>query len=139
MSKFALETVAALRKFCSAEQISIMMDATLGEESDFFRVKMVELVELFDTMPATRGQEGVKDPVAYLHYFVGGADWYITERDMEVAQHQAFGFARMFAGCGECGYISIVELIQNGVELDLHFTPVALSVATRGEFMAWTD
>ena len=139
MSKFSLQTTMALRKFCSAEQINTMMEGTLGEEGDFFRAKMVEMVEVFNTMPATRGQEGVNDPIAYLHYFLGSADWYITERDLEVVQHQAFGWGRMFAGCGECGYISIVELIQEGVELDLHFEPKPLSQATGGEFLAYAE
>ena len=56
------------------------------------------------------------DAVVYLHYFRGGMDWYITEKDMEEEQHQAFGLADLGYG-GELGYISIQELIDNGVSL----------------------
>lgn len=53
-------------------------------------------------------------------------NWYITERDMERAQFQAFGLAVLFGDGGELGYINIVELIRNGVELDMYFTPCTL-------------
>jgi len=41
------------------------------------------------------------------------------------AQHQAFGLASM-GDDPELGYISICELIELGVELDLYFTPVPI-------------
>jgi len=44
---------------------------------------------------------------------------------MEREQLQAFGLADM--GSPELGYISIVELLQKGVELDLHWTQKKLS------------
>src|SRR3989442_851268 len=65
--------------------------------------------------------------IVYLHYFNGSMDWYITEKDMEAGgQHQAFGLAD-FGDGGELGYISIVELIRNHVELDLYWTPCTLA------------
>ena len=44
---------------------------------------------------------------------------------MEAEQHQAFGLADLGMGA-ELGYISIVELLENGAELDLHFVPRTL-------------
>ncbi|MBL0011067.1 MAG: DUF2958 domain-containing protein [Nitrosomonas sp.] len=74
-------------------------------------------------MPKTYGQDGMGDKaIAYLHYFSGGSDWYITEKDMEDEQLQAFGLANLGQG-GELGYISIQELIDAGVEIDLYWTP----------------
>ena len=55
--------------------------------------------------------------------FSPSMDWYITERDMEEDQLQAFGMIN-----NEIGYISIEGLINNGVELDYHWTPVTLKV-----------
>jgi len=52
-------------------------------------------------------------------------DWYITERDMETDQLQAFGLANLGYG-GELGYISIEELKSSNVEIDLHWTPKTL-------------
>ena len=48
--------------------------------------------------------------IVHLHYFTSSGDWYITERDTSVAQHQAFGSADLGYG-PELGYISIAELI----------------------------
>ncbi|MGL4448509.1 MAG: hypothetical protein ACRCZA_12620 [Shewanella sp.] len=63
---------------------------------------------------------------AYLHYFRGGADWYITEKDSDGGTRQAYGWSDLGAG-GELGYISIDELTAQNIELDLHFEPKALS------------
>jgi len=54
-------------------------------------------------------------------------DWYITEKDMGDEQIQAFGLADLGMGFPELGYISIEELVENGVELDLHWTPKTLA------------
>jgi len=65
--------------------------------------------------------------VVWLHYFSPSADWYITERDSSEEQHSAFGLADLYGDGGELGYISIAELIANGVELDLHWNPRPLA------------
>lgn len=70
---------------------------------------------------------------------MGGVDAWIVERDVgengteapgagegDQHQHQAYGKITLFGGGweeAEWGYISIVELIQNGVELDLYWEP----------------
>ncbi len=78
-------------------------------------------------MPKTYEQDGKgDDAVVYLHYFRGDMDWYITEKDMEAEQHQAFGLADLGMGFPELGYINISELIDNNVELDLYWEPKTL-------------
>ncbi|WP_281400841.1 DUF2958 domain-containing protein [sulfur-oxidizing endosymbiont of Gigantopelta aegis] len=85
------------------------------------------MATLIKTMPKTGEQENKGDEaIAYLHYFVGAFDWYISEKDMLDEQIQAFGLGSM--GYPEYGYISIAELIENNVELDLHFKPEPLKV-----------
>jgi hypothetical protein len=99
-----------------------------GEERDYFMGIVKQINATVATMPKTYEQDGKGDQaIAYLHYFTGGCDWYITERDMEDEQHQAFGLADLFRDGGELGYISIVELLQHGAELDFHFTPKTLA------------
>lgn len=49
---------------------------------------------------------------------------------MEPEQHQAFGAANLGYGA-ELGYISIEELKENNVELDLYWTPKPLSQIER--------
>ncbi|NLT68044.1 MAG: DUF2958 domain-containing protein [Acidobacteria bacterium] len=105
-----------------------------GEEGQFFIDKICELRDLVARMPKTYEQEGRGDgAVIYLHYFIGSCDWYITEKDTEEDQLQAFGIADL--GCGpEYGYISIQELLENNVELDIHYSPrtVAEQMARSG-------
>ena len=118
--------IELLRKFITPAELAAIAGNIDGEEGEFFVNKLDELETLFKTMPKTYDQDGKgDDAVVYLHYFMGGMDWYITERDMEDEQHQAFGLADLGYG-GELGYISIQELIDNGVELDLYWEPKTL-------------
>lgn len=121
------EAVKTLRGFIPARQLEFMGDCCRGEEGDYFRGKFLEYAERVSAMPKTYEQDGKgDDAIVYLHYFVGSCDWYITERDMEAEQHQAFGLADLGYG-GELGYISLAELCGiSSVELDLHFTPTTL-------------
>ncbi len=112
-----------LKKFIGKRQLAAVGMGIRGEESQFFKDKMVEIANTIQNMPQTYGQDGMGDKaVAYLHYFMGGSDWYITEKDMDDEQLQAFGLADLGHG-GELGYISIQELIDSGVELDFHWSP----------------
>ena len=115
-----------LRTFVSEQQIQAMAEGANGEEREYFIEKMLNLVAEFRLMPKTYEQDGKGDnAIVYLHYFRGGMDWYITERDMEDYQAQAFGLADLGYG-GELGYISIEELKSINAELDIHWTPKTL-------------
>ncbi len=114
-----------LQAFMGERQLNFMLEATCGEEGQYFIDQLVETTQLIQSMPQTGGQEDKgEDAIAYLHYFYGGFDWYISEKDMLAEQNQAYGVANM--GFPEYGYISIAELIENNVELDLHFKPNTL-------------
>lgn len=125
-----------LRNFVSPHQLLAIGDLCRGEERHFFLDKIIEMTDLIQKMPKTYEQDGKGDEaVAFLHYFAPGYDCWITEKDMGEGdslpehgeQHQAFGLAWVHGGHPELGYISISELIQNGVELDLHFEPKKIS------------
>lgn len=121
------EAMKYLKDFMPTSQRRIFQQCFSGEEKQFFFDKAIEMAERIKTMPKTYEQDGLgKNAVAHLHYFRGGCDWYITEKDMEAEQLQAFGSANLGYGA-ELGYISIVELVESNVELDLHFTPKPLS------------
>lgn len=111
------------RQFVGPSQRAALYELTSGEEGEFFRGKIQEVLRVIDTMPKTYEQDG-KDGSAliYLHYFTAGADWFITERDVEHEQHQAYGLADLFGDGGEIGYISLVEVLAAGAELDLYWT-----------------
>ena len=123
-----LSAIMTLRRFMPTAEIDTIVDNIRGEEGQFFLDKIEELYRLVETMPKTYEQDGLGElAVAHLHYFSGSGDWYITDRDMEPVQHQAFGLADLYGDGGEIGYISIVELIREGVELDLYWQPKTLA------------
>lgn len=127
-----IEAMPTIRPFLSDSQLEILGDSCRGEESEFFKTLLVKLAEQIDNMPKTYEQDGKGDQaIVHLHYFLGGMDWYITEKDKgdgsdDTRQIQAFGLADLGYG-GELGYISIEELVENNVELDLYWTPKTLA------------
>jgi len=133
--KQVTEAAAILRNFIPRDELETILENTKGEEGEFFINKLIELSTLVVMMPQTGDTEG-QDAMALLHYFgPGECDWWITEIDRAIQsngvpgpQHQAFGYARMFQGCGEMGYISIAELLTSRrVELDLYWNPKPIS------------
>jgi hypothetical protein len=126
MNEF-VEAMAALEdplpSFIGMDQLEILRASLRGEETAFFIDKIRELRDLIESMPKTYEQEGKGDQaIIHLHYFIGNCNWWITERDCELMQYQAFGLADLGYGA-EWGYISIEELIENGVELDFYYEP----------------
>ena len=97
-----------------------------GEESEYFANKMMDLEEHINAMPVTYQTDGQgKKAIAQLHYFRGGMDWYITEKDAEGGVLQAYGYVD--AGHGlEGGYINIEEVASVNAELDLYFEPKSI-------------
>jgi len=129
----AAQALNDLRGFIGRSQLYAIADAARGEEKQFFFDKLVEMAGIVRTMPKTHETDGHgESATVHLHYFMGGMDWYITEKDMETEQLQAFGLADLGYG-GEIGYISLVEVLNAAAELDLHFTPRPIaSITDRG-------
>ena len=83
-------------------------------------------------VPVPRLGADDENPVAWVHYFVGGADWYIVELDRETGE--AYGWAEVVAGCGEFGAIWLPELesvlvgrpLRQPVERDLGWEPTPM-------------
>ena len=120
------EASATLRTLTTTEQYTVITDAMMGEEGDHFIELIDRIHAMWQAMPKTYETDGQGcDALARLHYFTGGCDWWIVEKDADpdhAGQVQAFGIADLGMG-PEAGYISIPELLENGAELDLYFTP----------------
>jgi len=125
----ALAAIKKIGHFIPKRELeTIASHCRRSEEKEFFIGKLVELADLIEHMPKTYEQDGKGDEaIVSLHYFGGGAsNWWITEKDSEPEQNQAFGLADLGYGA-ELGYISIVELCESSrVELDLYFTPITI-------------
>lgn len=131
--KEGMEMLDELRPWLSRQQYRAMADNIRnGEESTAYVDRAKALASIIDSMASTYEQDGkdMDETTAYLHYFSGNGDWYITEKDkMGDGTEQAFGWADPGLGHGELGYIGIGELTGSGVELDMHFEPKALTKA----------
>lgn len=130
----AASRIPVIRHFLSQAQLTVLANCCRGEEGEFFLQAIISFAERISAMPVTYGQEGAgEQAIVYLHYFLGGSDWYITEKDVCGGVKQAFGYAIINGDdqMAELGYISIKELVRCGAELDLYFTPRPL-----GEVMA---
>ncbi len=130
----AMEEAAAITaQFMGEAQRLVIAEACEGEEGAYFAQVILDLGQLLETMPKTYEQDGLGDQaIAHLHYFMGGMDWFITERDMDEEQLQAFGLCDLGMGFPEIGYVSIPEITTMGAELDLYWTPKTLAEIKKG-------
>jgi hypothetical protein len=132
MSITQIEAQTALAQLSRAGFIGTAQRAAIqagfkGEEQQFFFDQIGALFAAIQAMPKTYDQDGLgRQSVAHLHYFIGAADWYITEKDVLANQHQAFGLADLGHGA-ELGYISLIEITRAGAEIDLFWTPKTLA------------
>lgn len=94
--------------------------------------------EIRSKIPPIGAQDDSDDPIVWVKFFSpygnGQATWLITEFD---GNNEMFGWAELFRGGGELGYISLSHLEglnRNGlplVERDTSFKPMPLSKARR--------
>ncbi len=125
------DALTALAPFLSVSQRQALRASLSGEEGQYFIDLLVDLQRHIATMPKTYDQDDKGDEAqVFLHYFAGGSDWYITEKDMEGnGTQQAFGYAILNGDTAfaELGYISIEELVTVAkAELDLNWSVKSL-------------
>lgn len=136
-----------LEHFIGPAQMAALVEACRGEEGQAFRAKVQEYATRVKQMPDTYQTTADGGALAYLHYFTAGSDWWIVEKDAGAPddepsergkQVQAYGYALLNGDRqnAESGYISIQELIENGAELDLYWTPKPLG-DVRAELRAY--
>ncbi len=121
--------IAYTQKFMGKNQRMVLKECLKGEEKEYFEKFYIELAGKIRDMPKTYEQNEVDDPIAHLHYFQGGSDWFVFEKDIEGGVDQVFGYACLNGDTqnAELGYFSISEIVSYNVELDFNFTPIPLS------------
>ena len=99
------------RQLMPRGEIGALLESLKGEEGLAIAETIKKAWQTFETMPKTYDTRELETTTAHLHYFTGGWDWYITERDVETRQLQAFGFVTSdLCPDGEWGYISLEEI-----------------------------
>jgi len=125
-----------LEHYIGREQLRTIRMNCRGEEGEYFRHMLWDLKDTIAAMPQTYQTDGTGDTrTCHLHYFTGGCDWWIVERDAGSPddeepgrQDQAYGYTCLNGDTenAEEGYISLPELFRAGAELDLYWKPVTL-------------
>ena len=137
------ENLKKIQHFISGEQSNALQDIFKGEESEYAQDIVKTLSGIIENMPKSYETEETDTPdkIVHLHYFLGGSDYYIIEKDkgspddvLKGIQQQAYGYAILNGDLinAEWGYISIAELIENNVELDLHWEPIKFCELKKG-------
>ena len=127
-------SLATLRALTNASQFEAVRHI-LAEGDSAARAAMRDTVNqiahIWTFMPTTyKTQAEGLSATARLHYFVGGADWWIVEKDVGTEQLQMFGLADLGLGCRELGYISLPEVLSVNAELDFYFNPQTVAELT---------
>ena len=138
MQNYFNETIEASKRvvgfmpFC---QLTTVMDTITGEigdaedceKLDYLRL-LNEMGNIIEQMPLSTTQGNGGDSIVHLHYYCGGNDWWITQKDIAGPQLQAFGVVSLSSNYPEFGYISIETLrMQPYVELDFNWVPKKLN------------
>lgn len=128
-----------LREFIPREQGHALVEILRSgkEAREEMKEPLERLVATIAAMPKTYEQENAGDAaIVHLHYFTGGCDWWITEKDVDddgEGQVQAFGYACLGdPQNAELGYISIKELCEERtMNVDLYWNPKTLADVRR--------
>ena len=124
-----------LKDWMAPQQFAIFTRLKRGEEGAFFSEVEQKFQSILSTMPKTYDQDGKEDEaIAYLHYFGGACDYYITELDRgcdgdspEQFQSQMFGLKKEGSSDYRYGYIDLRFLKRMNMELYFHFEPKTIA------------
>jgi len=130
------EMMVIFKSITPRAEYRAVLEGMRGEEGAYFAETVEKMVNVWKAMPVTYGTDGQgREALAGMHYFTGGCDWWIVEKDSDTdgdGQIQAFGVADLGQGCREIGYINLVELLAAGAELDFHYTPMTVGDILKG-------
>lgn len=130
MKKTNPEFTDKAKKLVPKNQLSALQEIKYREQDE----AVANVNENVSLVPDLYGQDGKgKEAVAYLHYFLGGSDWYITEYNEE--EYTAYGFVVLNQDwqMAEFGYISMQELTKSmplnrpSIELDFYWEPATIN------------
>jgi hypothetical protein len=93
--ELTVDDLETAKKIIPSEEYATLLDsATHGEEADFFKSKIADIAvkarNLYKNCNGKSYNENTNQHEGYIHYFLGGSDWYISEIDKD---NIAFGYA----------------------------------------------
>lgn len=123
--KIEMPDLQFLAKFIPPMELKTLKGNLRGEEGEYFRGMLVDLEKRIRNMPALRTEKDLDAPV-YLHYFIGGCDWWISSLDPEDMIGYGYAVLNQDWENAESGDIWLPEIIdlRSGpfqAELDLYW------------------
>lgn len=124
------EIVAACREFVPHSQMRFCIGHLNGEEGQHFIDVLTKLADIWKGAATTRQTNGMgESAVAFMHFFGGSFDLYLTEKDVEAEQLQAYGYVRIGRNEGfEAGYVDLTEIqAEPIINVDFDFMPETIA------------
>lgn len=127
----AKKQLESIIKFIPKQQYKVMRDLLAGEEGEYFGRVIAELSDTLLNMPKLGKSDNGYESVAYLHYFGGPVDVWVTEVDIKTGE--AYG-AVSLGYEPELGYLSMGEYLNEPMmNIDFHWKPTKLKNAVNDE------
>lgn len=124
ITKKAVETALAFLKpyFSYSEWLCLQENVSYGEEKQYFKEKVIELVNQINETPPLYAQYNKENnAVVHLHYFLNASDWYILELEKEEGYYFGFCILNGDIQNAELGYILVRDLRNIHAELDFNW------------------
>lgn len=86
--------------------------------------RLIDVISFMPSSSIVQHGEDLSNDIAYLHYSVGTTDYYITHRDRDTQQRNAFGAIDTGGMFMQMDYVSVHEILRAGAVLDFDWKPV---------------
>ena len=119
--RISREKMDVLKKVIPAQQLLIMLEYTKGEDGIFYIDILNKIVDVYNSIPELYATDGNQKHTNYLHYFVGGSDFYFAELDKKTGE--GFGYACLNGDTdnAEWGYLDLSSTLAIPyIELDIY-------------------
>jgi len=127
----AAQDAIFISPYISNKQAKEIALSLRGENKADMMKQIVSVAEVIEKIAISPEQNGLNDQATvFLHYKLHNWHWYITERVDGERIDQAFGYVILATDRKrrlQFRNISIMDLISHGCELDLTFSPQAVS------------
>jgi hypothetical protein len=123
----ARDALDLLNRFIGTQQRAGINILCQSEERQFYYQSLMRLKNIIETMPVTFQIKRNEVVTAHLHYFTATTHFFITKRDRDAWQLQAYGLTILSDGDKKLGYLGIDEILRGGAVLDLSWSPVELN------------
>ena len=111
------------------QRAELLANLRQGPDNLYLHV-LARLTDRWDQTPTTAQMHGAtRSAIVRWHFTHGAADYWIIAKDPDSSQSHAYGLASIsyVHAVPEPGYISLPDILTNGAQLDIYWTPVTVA------------